>query len=222
MPDRSPTQQRSRARTFLRIVFIGSLLLAVVAALAAASGAHLTRLRWDEAQELVQRLDVQRGMRVADVGAGNGWLTVEVAGHVGPEGHVFATEVMPAKRDEIRNRVLAAGLKNVSIVEAASTATGLPRACCEVIYLRFVYHHLGEPQAINASLYDSVAPGGRLAIVDFEPRGVFRWLGSGAPGRDGHGVWRARVREEVEAAGFRLVDVEERWGRLGYLMVFSR
>jgi predicted methyltransferase len=197
------------------------LLLLVLIVLAAASGVHVTRLRWDEPAELARRLAISPGMRVADIGAGSGWLAVGLARRVGPDGHVYATELAPAKLEAIRRSARAAGVANLTVLPARLEATGLPPSCCEVIYLRYVYHHLARPQALNASLYESLAPGGRLGIIDFEPRGLFRWMGS-SPGRSGHGVPRETVREEVEAAGFRLVEAEPRWGRVGYLLVFTR
>jgi hypothetical protein len=44
---------------------------------------------------------------------------------------------------------------------------------------------------LDASLFASVAAGGRLAVVDFEPRGLLSWLGGGTAHRDGHGVRQA-------------------------------
>jgi tRNA A58 N-methylase Trm61 len=55
------------------IALIAALVLAVVSAV------HLTQLTWNEPRQLVQRLGIEPGMRVADVGAGSGWLAIEVA-----------------------------------------------------------------------------------------------------------------------------------------------
>ena len=75
--------------------------------------------------------------------------------------------------------------------------------------------------ALNASLFESVAPGGRLAIIDFEPGGLVDWLGGGAR-RQGHGVRPAQVIRELTAAGFGLERRNDRWGRSGYLLTFRR
>ena len=53
----------------------------------------------DEIDQLRQVLRLAPGSTVADVGAGDGWLSVAVARQVGPEGHVFATELNPARHD---------------------------------------------------------------------------------------------------------------------------
>jgi ubiquinone/menaquinone biosynthesis C-methylase UbiE len=205
------------------LLLLLALATAVVAFLAVASGVHLTRLvGWNEAERLIEVLAIQEGMTVADVGAGDGWLAIEVARRVGPSGHVFATEIDDEQRAAIHAAATREGLDNVSVVTAGARETGLPAACCEVVYLRHVYHHVTDPAALNESLVASVSPGARLAIIDFEPRGVWRLFGAHQTGRDGHGVGRDEVIQELEAAGFRFERGEERWGRIGYLLVFRR
>ena len=61
-----------------------------------------------EVERLAQLLDIQPGDTVADVGAGDGWLSVEVAMAVGEAGHVFATELSGRRRDDTRSSQAAA------------------------------------------------------------------------------------------------------------------
>jgi tRNA A58 N-methylase Trm61 len=129
-----------------------------------------------EIELLTGLLDIQPGDTVADVGAGDGWLSVEVARVIGDDGHVFATELSARRRDDIRESVAVAGLGNVTVVEAGEHETNLPPGCCDAIFLRRVYHHLTDPAAYSASLYDSLKPGGRLAIVELEFNGILRPL----------------------------------------------
>ena len=114
-----------------------------------------------EVDTLARLLDLRPGDTVADVGAGNGWLSIEVATLVGEAGRVFATELSARRRDDIREAVAAAGLDNVTVVEAGERETNLAPACCEAIFLRRVYHHLTDTAAFNASLHASLKPGGR-------------------------------------------------------------
>jgi ubiquinone/menaquinone biosynthesis C-methylase UbiE len=194
-----------------------------VAVLAAASGVHLTRLvGWNEAERFIETLGIEPGMTVADVGAGDGWLAVEVAHRVGPGGHVFATEIDPQGLAEIRAAAARERLDYLTVVTAGERETGLPPACCEVVYLRYVYHHLTHPAAVNESLFNAIVPGGRLAIIDFAPRGLLRLVAAHGDREGGHGVHRQDVVREVTAAGFRLEQREDHWGQIGYLLVFRR
>ena len=129
-----------------------------------------------EVERLADVLDIQPGDTVADVGAGDGWLSIEVATLVGESGQVFATELSADRRDAIRTAVAAAGLDNVTVVEAGEHETNLPPSCCDAIFLRRVYHHLTDPAATNASLHAALKPGGRLAVVELEFNGFLRPL----------------------------------------------
>jgi predicted methyltransferase len=135
-------------------------------------------------------------------------LTVLMAGHVGPEGRVYSTEINAERLEEIRRAAASASATNVTVLEAGTDGTNLPAACCDVIYMRNVYHHFSNPAAINRSLFESLKPGGRLAVVDFPPRGSRDAATPGERASDGtHGVRAEVVATELEAAGFTRVSV---------------
>ena len=154
------------------------------------------RGRETEVERLVHLLDIRPGDTVADVGAGDGWLSIEVAQVVGAAGHVFATELSPQRRHAIREAVAGAQLDNVTVVESAERETNLARACCDAIFMRRVYHHLPDAAAFNASLHASLKPGGRLAIVELEFNGILGFL-RGWP----HWTDDEQVVAEATAAG---------------------
>ncbi len=149
-----------------------------------------------EVDRLAGVLEIQPGDTVADIGAGSGWLSIEVAGLVGETGRVFATELSPQRRDDIREAVTAAGLDNVTVVEAGERETNLAPACCDAIFMRRVYHHVGDTAALNASILASLKPGGRFAVVELEFSGILSPL-RGWP----HWADDEQVVAEVTAAG---------------------
>ena len=173
-----------------------------------ANGPELPRLR--------NVLALKPGGSVADVGAGNGELTVALAAEVGAGGRVYANDLDVA---QVRATVAAAGLSNVTFVQSQAGDTTLPDNCCDAIVVRRVYHHLTEPAAINASLLRALRPGGVLAVIDFPPLASWPWPLN-------HGVNAGRVTDEVVASGFQLVQMIEDWPGRGplesYCAVFSK
>ena len=121
-----------------------------------------------EVPQLAAVLELKPGMTVADVGAGGGAVTVVLGKWMGP-GRVFATDIGAQQLQLIRDYVMREGLTNVTVIEGRPTATNLPDACCDAIFLRDVYHHLTDPESMNKSLHASLKPGGRLAVIDFPP-----------------------------------------------------
>jgi SAM-dependent methyltransferase len=175
-----------------------------------ANGPELRRLR--------QALALKAGMVVADVGAGKGELTLALAGEVGPGGRVFSTEIDPVRLARLRETVSRAGLGHVTVVEASSRDTGLPHGCCDAIVLRRVYHHITDPASTNASLLQSLRPGGVLAVVDLPP--PF----SGHRGR--LGISAQVVVDEVTRSGFEPLALIDNWPGRGpfasYCAIFRK
>jgi ubiquinone/menaquinone biosynthesis C-methylase UbiE len=156
------------------------------------------------ARRMGSLLEVKPGMRIGEVGAGTGKVTVALAKEVGPDGHIYATEIDPGRLDRIQQNVDKAGVSNVTIIHADADRIGLPENCCDAVFMIGVYHHLTNPVAIDAGIFRAVAPGGELAIADFPPSIWLRpWTPKGIPAnRGGHGVSEEIVINEVEAAGF--------------------
>ena len=181
-----------------------------------------------EIRLLSESLELEAGSAVADIGAGDGEYAIALAGIVGSDGRVYATELGAEDRAAIAEAAQEAGA-SVSVVEARVDGTGLPAESCDGVFLRTVYHHLTEPEAFTKDLLATVRPGGRLVIVDFLPS---FWLSFSIPDgipddRGGHGVPPEVVIRELESAGFRHLKTVEQWPGHGFItktygLVFER
>ena len=178
-----------------------------------------------EAAAIYTALALQPHSRVADVGAGTGRYSLELARTLLPEGYVYATEIDLGKLSSIRTAVASEGLQNVTALESRDSDTGLRPTCCDGIFLRRVYHHLTDPAGVASDLFAALRPGGRLVIIDFEPGGWWSGLfpaDAPAPSRAGHGISPAVIVAELTAAGFVLGEQIDDWGASNYGLVFSR
>lgn len=205
-------------------------IVAAAAALAALGAAAASQAPWlplvhgtdaDEAERFAAWLELRPGMRIADVGAGDGTFSVALARRVGPSGVVYATEIDREQLARIERAAKEAGAANIRALAGAVAGTNLPDACCDAVFSRLVYHHLADPAAINADLLRALRPGGRLLVVDFEPGGLLDWFEqSGRHG--GHGTPKEAVVKDLTAAGFRLVRGPETWRGRTYAVLFQR
>ena len=138
-----------------------------------------TRILESETREIVQRsrdivdaIGLEDGMVVADIGAGTGLLTMEMAKDVGQRGTVFAVDIVPAFLERIRARARAEGLANVVVVRGDERATGLEPASLDLAFMCDTYHHIEYPEAYMRSVFETLRPGATLVLVDMKrPKG---------------------------------------------------
>jgi ubiquinone/menaquinone biosynthesis C-methylase UbiE len=168
---RSAFAQRASARqACFRMTIIPLLFLLLVPAAAQQTALTEGQIKAAELEvpELVTLLNLEPGMKVADVGAGFGAWTVRLARVVGPSGHVYATDIGSAQLAGLRDYVMREGLTNVTVLEGAAHTTNLPALCCDAILIRDAYHHLTQPERILASLAAALKAG-RTARSDRLP-----------------------------------------------------
>jgi ubiquinone/menaquinone biosynthesis C-methylase UbiE len=175
-----------------------------------------------ESARLSKLLDWHAGSVVAEIGAGGGEMMMDAAGSVGASGHVYATEVSSQKLAHLKELATEEKNHNITVIEGAQSGTNLPPECCDSIYMRRVYHHFTEPQKMDASLFQSLKPGGMLAVIDFPPRS---WLPpvKGVPAnRGGHGMPKKILIKELTSAGFQVVSEPADWPGNNYCVIFHK
>lgn len=157
-----------------------------------------SRDSWQKPKEVVERLAIVPGSRVADLGAGGGYFTWYLAGAVGPEGTVYAVEIDETALGIIEREMRARAITNVKPIRAEPGDPKLPEPV-DLVFSCDTYHHMKDRTVYFRSLARHLAPEGRVAILDFHPHGFFSGL-------LGHGTAKEDVRREMEAAGYRLVN----------------
>jgi precorrin-6B methylase 2 len=187
-------------RNFVAVSIVLLLLIAGVAAQQTGLTEGQIKAAEVEVPQLVELLALKPGMTVADVGAGFGAWTIRFSRWLGPAGRVYATDVGAPQLAALRDAVQREKLTNVTVLEGATNTTNLPALCCDAILIRDAYHHLTQPEDIVRSFFDSLKPGGRLAVIDFPPRPNSE-VPAGVPAnRGGHGVPPEVVQREGGAA----------------------
>lgn len=160
---------------------------------------------FDQREQIVAALGLRKGQRIADVGAGTGLLTVELARAVGEQGTVYAVDVQPNFLDHIAQRARKEGLSNVQLVRAQQDSAQLPEGSVQLVLMCDTYHHVEQPAAYLESLRKAIEPGGRLVVVDYRAvEGQSRaWI------VDHVRATPEQFRAEIEGAGFRFVREHE-------------
>jgi len=120
---------------------------------------------WQKPHEVIRALAVKPDAVVADIGAGTGYFTVRFA-HMAPRGRIYGVDTEPDMVKYLAERAKREGLGNLRAVAAAPGDPKLPEKADLIVFVD-VFHHIEGREPYFRRLRDSLAPGGRVAIIDF-------------------------------------------------------
>ncbi len=148
--------------------------------------------------DILKALAVQKGQKVADIGAGGGYFAVRFADAVGGQGRVYAVDIDSGKLEFIKKSAAEKGAGNIETVLVGKEAVPLPEKV-DLIFLRNVYHHIPNRVEYFSKLQELLKPGGRIAIVEHKGGGGFHSLFE-------HRVSGETIVEEMTRAGYSVTE----------------
>lgn len=163
----------------------------------------------DESGQLIRALGIRRGMAVADIGAGSGYHTLRLSPAVGPEGVVYAEDIVEAYISGLRREAERRKLANVRIVVGEADDPKLPPASVDRAVLVHMYHEIENPYALLWNLATALRPGAKVGVIDLDRP------------TEAHGTPRALLKCEFEAVGYRRLRHIQMEGDVGYIAVFE-
>ena len=121
---------------------------------------------------LFNGLNIVPGMTACEVGAGNGFYTLELARLVYPGGKVIAVDILPAMLEALAVREDTARRRGDQMVPIQRVGgqpddPALPEGGCDVVLVAHAYHEFDRPDAMMAGLKRALAPDGRLVLVEY-------------------------------------------------------
>ena len=121
--------------------------------------------------QVFRALKIDKGSRVADIGAGGGWLSTRLARQVGPTGTVYANEILPKYVSFLQQRARKENLPQMKAVLGTTSDPKLPRDLDAVIILN-AYHEFDKPLQMLAKISASMKPGARLGFIERDNRAL--------------------------------------------------
>jgi ubiquinone/menaquinone biosynthesis C-methylase UbiE len=166
------------------------------------SGAEWLERSQREAEEMpeaaLNAIGIQKGMTIADVGAGVGYFSIRMAQRVGATGRIYANDVQPEMLTLLKERAMNAKVTNIVPVLGTESDPKLPAKTMDLILLVDVYHEFSQPQIMLQKLRLALKDDGRLVLVEFRKEDPH------IPIRSEHKMSVEEVKAEVIPEGFRL------------------
>ncbi len=169
---------------------------------------------WQKPDEVAAALALKPGAIVADLGAGTGYFERSLAKVVSPGGIVLAIDTEPKLVEHLRDRARKEGLAGVVPVLAAPDDPFLPKGRVDAVLIVDTYHHIDDRLRYFTRLRETLAEGGRVAVVDFHKKP----LPVGPPLE--HKLAREFVVGEMQHAGYVLAG-EKTFLPYQYFLLFA-
>jgi ubiquinone/menaquinone biosynthesis C-methylase UbiE len=170
-------------------------------------------------RELVQAMGLQRGMTVADVGTGIGYMLPFLSRAVGRQGHVIGEDIFDDFLASAKQVAQNQNLGNVTFVKGTESDPNLPEGQVDEVLVLDVYHHFDFPDKMLAGIHKALKPGGKLVLVEY-----YKTPEAMPNGRAMNHIRinKPDVIKEIEGNHFHLVSEREHVPGSQYMLILER
>jgi ubiquinone/menaquinone biosynthesis C-methylase UbiE len=155
--------------------------------------------RFNGTQVILDRLGLQPGQRILEIGPGPGRLLIPSAKRVLPGGEAVGVDIQHGMIERLERRAAGAGISNLRAIQGDAAQSHVPEGSCDIVFLCAALGEIPvrDRSAALAQCYRALKPGGVLSISEI--------LG------DPHYQSRSVVQRLAEEVGFRLHSVRGGW-----------
>jgi ubiquinone/menaquinone biosynthesis C-methylase UbiE len=126
------------------------------------------RLKWLPPAQVLARLPLREGLRVADVGAGTGYFTIPFGHAVGTSGHVFAVDLQSEMLGLLRLKLDRPDTpRNISLHQGPASNLPLSDRSVDLVFYANVWHEIDDADSAFREAVRIAGPSGRIAILDW-------------------------------------------------------
>jgi ubiquinone/menaquinone biosynthesis C-methylase UbiE len=126
------------------------------------------RMYWQMPLRVMDELDIEEGMSVADVGAGIGYFTLKLSKKVGKTGKVFASDIDKDALAFLDERRREAGLDNIVIIHGRADDPLIPEESADLILIVNTIHLVKEKALFLDNIRKSLKEGGKVVFVQWD------------------------------------------------------
>ena len=164
---------------------------------------------------LVRELKLKPTDVVADIGAGTGYFSFQLAKKV-PKGQVLAVDIQPEMIASLQASKRKLNAPNVRPVLGTTTNPALPADSVDLVLIVDAYHEFDHPREMGRAIRRALRPvTGRLALVEYRAEDVK------VPIKRIHKMSVEQARKEMSAVGLEFVQTVETLPQQ-HLLLFRR
>ncbi len=160
-------------------------------------GDEQNRNQWQQPERIMDSVGVKAGMRIGEIGAGEGYFTFKLSNRVGEDGLIYANDISETKLNKLRQHIQHQNISNVRVVKGKENDPLFPETGLDMIIMVYVFHDLSDPVNLMENIKKYLSPGAPVVIVDRDPDRYGTWRS--------HFMSRSEIVKKVEQAKYRIV-----------------
>lgn len=164
---------------------------------------------------LLDALHLPAGAKVADIGAGTGYLSWRMAKIVGDKGRVYCVDIQPEMLELLARNMAQHHTTNFQTILGKITDANLPTNSVDVAIMIDVYHEFDHPYEMMQSILRGMKSGGKIIWVEY------RGEDPSVPIKPLHKMTEAQVRKEQADFPLRWVETLETLPRQ-HIIIFRK
>jgi ubiquinone/menaquinone biosynthesis C-methylase UbiE len=161
-------------------------------------------------------LRLKPGDRVLEVGAGPGYVSMMLAGRVGPEGLVYAVDKSAEALAYLARLQEERAVSQIQRVVSDAAALAPSSLSVHSALITMVLHHAKDPVGILRGVARLLPPGGLAVVAEFHPEGPCE---QGPPQE--HRIGPEQIRAWCEGVGLGVLDYR-RQSQEHYMVLIRR
>ncbi len=124
---------------------------------------------WQKPEVIMDSIGIKSGMIIGEIGAGDGYFTFKMVDRVGPEGHIYANDIVQSKLDYINKKCKEDNIKTVTTILGEKNDSLLPKDMLDMVIMVYTFHHLETPVEYLENLRKRIGCNTPVVIVERDP-----------------------------------------------------
>lgn len=166
---------------------------------------------WQKVPELIRLMQIEKDMKVADIGSHEGYMTMHLSDFLSEKGKVYAVDVVEERIEKLEKLLKEEKRSNVIPIIGKYDDPLLPKNTLDAVIIMDTYHEITAYKKVLRKVYRSLKEGGRLLIL--EEIKTHRIEASRDEQTRRHDIALRYVRDELKAAGFKIKTEIPDFGR---------
>ncbi len=173
-----------------------------------------TRILEEDPPLLIESLQLKQSDVVADIGAGTGYIALQIASEV-PQGKVLAVDIQPEMIGILGDRIAETKVANVEPIQGTEQNPHLEPNSIDLAIMVDAYHEFTYPREMMTGIVQALKPNGRVALVEYRAKDPFVFI------KPHHKMTQAQVRKEMDLVGLTVQEINSVLPQQ-HLMIFVR